>query len=84
MSDIFNPATLAKAVHDTLAQAEAAIPDGHTQAFLLDATYARGDGTGVRALYVRKVDDRWTVAGEVAYRRDDGPSAGVAVKWSGK
>ncbi len=80
----FDTASLAKVVHDSLAAAEAAIPNGHNQAILLDATYTRADGPGVRALYVQRAGDRWTVLGEVAYRRDDGPRVGVAVRWSGK
>lgn len=83
MSEIFSPANLAKAVHESIEKAEAAIPPGHTQAILLDATYRDGQA-GVRALYVRKVEDGWTIAGKAEYRKSDGPSAGVAVKWSGK
>lgn len=80
----FSPGALRKAIHDSIEQAEAAIPDGHTQAILLDATYTVEGGAGVRALYVRKVEDGWTIAGRAEYRKSDGPRAGVAVKWSGK
>lgn len=80
MSDIFTPGALRKAVHATLEAAEAAIPEGHTQAILLEAT----SDAGVRALYVRRAGEQWRIAGEVAYRKGDGPRAGVAVKWSGQ
>lgn len=82
--DIFGPANLAKAVHDSLDAAQATIPEGHNQALLLRATYNRQDGPGVEAVYVKRVGAGWSVLLETAYHGEDGPSAGAAVAWSGK
>ena len=84
MSEIFSPAKLQKAVHESLEQAQAAIPDGHSQAVLLKATYSTDDGPGVQAVYIKRAGKGWNVLLETSYNGHDGPSAGAAVAWSGK
>jgi hypothetical protein len=62
MSDLFSPANLQKAVHDSLEQATAAIPEGKTGALLLDATTDR-----VQVLLAVKAGDAWTISGVAQY-----------------
>lgn len=84
MSGPFDPTALAKAVHESLETAQTFIPDGHTKALLLHGTYSSADGPRVQAVYVQRVGESWRIMAEGGYSGDDGPSAGVAVAWSGK
>lgn len=71
MSDpIFGPSTLAKAVHDTLDAATAAIPEGRSHALIFDGTYSQDTGPAVRALYVQRTETGWKIKLEGGY---DGP-----------
>lgn len=60
MPSPFSPEVIAKSVHDSLAQAYAALPEGKSHALIVDAT-TEGGGN-VRALYVQRVGDGWNVA----------------------
>lgn len=82
--DIFSPAALQKAVHASLDEAVAAIPTGHSRALVIDGTWTLADGPGVRAVFVQRTSDGWTVLAEGAYNGSDGPSAGVKVAKSWK
>lgn len=83
MSDIFSPGALAKATHATLEDAYAAIPPGHTKAFILDGTYAKG--AGIQGAYVqRSADNTWGVVIEGGYNGTEGAHGGFHVAWSGK
>lgn len=62
MPDIFSPANLQKAVHDTLDQALTAIPDGKRSAVLVDATNER-----VQLLLAIRAGETWTIAGGAVY-----------------
>ncbi len=84
MSGPFDPTALAKAVHATLDEAQTTIPDGHSKALLLHGTYSPTAGPYVQAIYVARVGENWHILAEAAYKGTDGPSAGVAVAWSGK
>lgn len=69
MSDLLSPDVLNKAVHDTLDQAIAAIPNGKRNALLIDGTVNK-DGPNFQAMWVHKVNDTWHIAVQGAY---DGP-----------
>ena len=60
MSDLFSQDTLAKAVHDSLDAAYAAIPADKRHAVIFDGTAAQGS-SGVRAMYVQRIDGGWNV-----------------------
>jgi hypothetical protein len=60
MPDIFTPDVLTRAVHNTLEEAYAALPDGKNHAVLIDAS----TDAGVRALFVQRVGGGWQIAAE--------------------
>ncbi len=68
----FSPASLTKAVHDTLFDAYAAIPAGKSHAVIFDGTYDRVKGPQMRALYVQRAADGWNVVLEGDYDKPDG------------
>lgn len=78
MADAFSPANLAKAVHATLDEATAAIPEGKHNAVLFDGTYSKADGAEFRALFVHRTDGGWTVMAEGDYTGPGGIAGKVA------
>jgi hypothetical protein len=60
MSDLFNQDVLARAVHNSLEEAYAALPPGKSHAVLLDASTDHG----VRAMFVQRVGGGWEVAAQ--------------------
>lgn len=83
MSDLFSPSSLAKAVHATLDEALASIPDGDSKALIIEGSVDDA-GPTVRAMWVQRAPHGWNVVLEGAYGGDDGPSAGVAIARSWK
>lgn len=79
MPDVFSPGSLAKSVHDTLDQAQAAIPVGHHHAVLFDGTVSRADGPAIRGMYIQRTDGGWQIALEGAYDGPHGVAGKVAV-----
>lgn len=65
----FSPQALSKAVHDSLEQAYAAIPEGKNNVLIVDATL--GGEKGARALYARRVGAGWNIALEGEWKGGD-------------
>lgn len=66
MSDPFDPAALARAVHDTLDQATAAIPEGKRGALLVDGRISDGKPSA-SLLLVTRGPHGWDLAGEMGW-----------------
>jgi hypothetical protein len=84
VTDIFTPGNTQKAIHATLTEAFDAIPPGHTKALIIDGTFSRDRGGGVRGMYVQRADNGWAVVIQGAYTGTDGAAGKVTVGWSGK
>ena len=78
MSEIFSPAATSKAIHASVGEALAAIPEGRTHVLLFDGTYAENDGAGARVLYAHKTADGWGVVFDAAYDQPHGLTGRVA------
>jgi len=83
MSDIFAPSSLAKAVHATLDEALATIPDGDSKALVIRG-WVDESGPVVSAMWVQRAQHGWNVLLEGAYGGHDGPDVGVAIARSWK
>ena len=79
MSDLFTPANTAKAIHATLGDAFAAIPEGKSHAVIFDGTYSEADGPEGRALYVQRAPDGWNIVLGGGYSVPEGVSGKVAI-----
>jgi len=65
----FSPGALQHAVHATLEDAYAAIPEGHTKAFIADGDYTREDGSAVATTNGKEptLDSRWRGQGSSGF-----------------
>lgn len=72
---LFSPDALKQAVHQSLEDAYAALPEGKSHAVLLDASTDRG----IRALYVQRVGDGWNVALQGEWNGKERATGGVSV-----
>lgn len=79
MTDIFSPKNTANAIHATLGEAFAAIPEGRSHAVIFDGTYTEADGPEGRVLYVQRAADGWDVILGGGYTVPTGVSGRVAV-----
>lgn len=79
MSNPFGPESIAKAVHTTLAEATAALPEGENHAVFIDATYSKADGPEAKIVYVQRAPHGWVVDFEGAYAGPKGASGRVAL-----
>jgi hypothetical protein len=78
----FSAAAIARSVHDTLDEAQAAIPADAKTAILLDGTYTNGHPQA-RALYVQRLEHGWSTALEAAWQgpHDYGGKVAVMKVW---
>lgn len=74
----FGAESIAKAVHSTLEEAYAAIPEGKTRVFLVDAST---DG-GVRALYAQRAGKGWEVRAETEWHGGGDVAGKITALWS--
>ncbi len=79
MSGPFDAPALTHALHATLPDAFAAIPDGKSHAIIFDGTYTTVDGPAMRALYVQRAPDGWNVVLEGVYDKPGGVAGKVAI-----
>jgi hypothetical protein len=61
VSNPFSAEQTAKAIHASLDDALAAVPEGKSNVVLVDGTYSRETGAAARALWLRKTDSGWNV-----------------------
>ncbi len=61
MTGPFDPTALAKAVHATLDEAFATIPEGRSHVLMVDGTWQDRDGASVRMLYAQRIGDGWNI-----------------------
>jgi hypothetical protein len=78
MSDIFSPQNTFKAVHATLNEAFAAIPEGRNHAVIVDASASQADGAAASVMFVQRAPDGWNIVLRGAYDKDHGLSSGFA------
>lgn len=78
MPNIFDAASTLKAVHDTLDEAQAAIPPGKNNAVLIDGTYSTAEGAGLRGLWIHRTESGWSTIFEGSVDRAHGIAGKVA------
>lgn len=74
----FSLANTAKAIHATLDDAFAAIPDGKRHVVLFDATHTQEEGFGARVVYAERTTSGWGIVGQLAYDKPHGIAGKVA------
>jgi hypothetical protein len=73
----FDPAATAAAIFKTVGEAQAAIPDGHTHAILINGTYAEQGGASAMVEFIQKAPNGWNIVADGFYDQPHGAGAGV-------
>lgn len=73
----FDPQATTTTVFQSIHDALAAIPDGHTHAILLDGRWAKFGGAMAKVSFLQKAPDGWNVVIDGTYDKPHGASAGV-------
>lgn len=75
----FDPAATATAIYKSIADAQAAIPEGHTHAILIDGSAGQLDDPMVYASFIQKAPDGWNLVLDGGYDSPHGAFGGVMV-----
>lgn len=78
MTGPFDIASTAKAIHASIDDAFAAIPEGRTHVLFFDATLAEDDSSGARVVYAQKTASGWGIVLQGAYDQPHGISGHIA------
>lgn len=78
MSPVFDLVSTAKALHATLDEAFATVPDGRTNVVVIDGSFSQTDGGKASILWARKVGDGWNIVTEGSIDKPHGLAGRVA------
>lgn len=77
------PTSFEDSIHTSVAQAVAAIPEGKSNALIIDGTYDQTDGPNFQIVYLKKVNDNFEIATSGSYSGSKGIAGQVqgVISW---